>query len=630
MEMPRASFDTWVRDTRFLDWGDGNYSVGVRNEYARDWLENRLVSTVDRLLAGMLNQSVSVHFVVDNQTEEDADEDEDDGVETQTKDDAQSSSIVRARVSMSEYEQIVKPTRKIAFPAYFIRHIPRIGPELAWLVIALRQITFLKHGKPIPGREIARWSGMSLRSFRRWSKRIGEIASFADRRIEKVNGQRIASYSVWADDSCPLTPSDARSLSHALTDLCEKHGTPEAAVNALIEMSSADIREKILPEARTDAENNGECVTINELVQWLGWSPELGLRLDQRIMAAFGLTILTWHFVLNLLPALDHGPAWMVTILRNLCYDGREQRSSTLIPPIELGRMCGLKGKWMPATLGDWLRKPIVQSMAIDENLGDRSLGSEKPHRYQVSFFDTILNEAPENKKTSRASDTTIEGKCHQGRGQVSPASRASDTTVEGECHQGRGQVAPGSRANGTTLNLFNPFKQPPLNAENLLNQPDRLEISLAKTAAPKTGGRDYSASRWVLSEILQRCKVNKKKREEVLEQTTAVNFLAHLLYAYSPCGKGILDLVGFSIKRAISPDEEPDESFLRLANLQPEELAQLLEQQYVAGQPDSKNVPPDTPAWVDAEMHQLTPEGVRLLAQRIGDIRLITSTESE
>jgi len=289
-----------------------------------------------------------------------------------------------------------------------------------------------------------------------------------------------------------------------------------------------------------------------------------------------------------------------------------------------------LKGKWMSATLGDWLRKPVVQSMAVDENLGDRSLGAEKPHRYHVSFFDTVLNETPETKKGSRASDTTIEGKCHQGRGQVAPASRASDTTVEGECHQGRGQVAPASRASGTPLNLFNPFKQPPLTTDNLLNQSGRLEISLAKTTSQKPVGRDLSASRWVLSEILQRCKVNKKKREEILEQTTPVKFLAYLLYAHSPLGKKIESLVGFSISRAIASDKIPEEAFVLLAELQPEELAKLLEQQYAAGQPISRITPPDTPAWVDAEMHKLSPDEVLVIAKRIGDIKLISSTESE
>ena len=64
MEMPRASFDTWVRDTRLISYQNGTLIVGVRNAYARDWLENRLASTVNRLLVGILNASVNVDFVV--------------------------------------------------------------------------------------------------------------------------------------------------------------------------------------------------------------------------------------------------------------------------------------------------------------------------------------------------------------------------------------------------------------------------------------------------------------------------------------------------------------------------------------------------------------------------------------
>ncbi len=64
MEMPRASFDTWVRDTNPLSYEDGLLTIGVRNAYARDWLESRLTSTVSRLLVGIMNRSVDVKFVV--------------------------------------------------------------------------------------------------------------------------------------------------------------------------------------------------------------------------------------------------------------------------------------------------------------------------------------------------------------------------------------------------------------------------------------------------------------------------------------------------------------------------------------------------------------------------------------
>lgn len=67
MEMPRASFDTWVRDTRPLQYEGGLLTVGVRNAYARDWLESRLANNVRRLLIDILDSKVSVSFVVSQQ-----------------------------------------------------------------------------------------------------------------------------------------------------------------------------------------------------------------------------------------------------------------------------------------------------------------------------------------------------------------------------------------------------------------------------------------------------------------------------------------------------------------------------------------------------------------------------------
>jgi len=75
MEMPRASFDTWVRDTKPVSYLDGTLTVGVRNAYARDWLENRLASTVNRLLVGIMNSTVDVSFIVNgNESEQIVDE----------------------------------------------------------------------------------------------------------------------------------------------------------------------------------------------------------------------------------------------------------------------------------------------------------------------------------------------------------------------------------------------------------------------------------------------------------------------------------------------------------------------------------------------------------------------------
>jgi hypothetical protein len=114
MEMPRASFDTWVRDTRALPMENGRLYVAVRNAYARDWLQNRLESTVNRLLVGILATSdVKVEFVTqDSLGDEEGDKEknapEDVRLELQTD-------------TSSEYQNEVQPHHTVMLWGYFIR-----------------------------------------------------------------------------------------------------------------------------------------------------------------------------------------------------------------------------------------------------------------------------------------------------------------------------------------------------------------------------------------------------------------------------------------------------------------------------------------------------------------------------
>jgi len=64
MEMPKAAYNTWVRDAELISYEDGSFIIGVQNAYARDWLHSRLSSTVTRLLTGIMNRSVEIRFVV--------------------------------------------------------------------------------------------------------------------------------------------------------------------------------------------------------------------------------------------------------------------------------------------------------------------------------------------------------------------------------------------------------------------------------------------------------------------------------------------------------------------------------------------------------------------------------------
>ncbi len=79
MEMPRASFETWVRDTYLLREEDNRVVVGVKNAYARDWLDDRLSGTVRRILTGLTGAPLDVEFVIaanGHEAEEEAADDE--------------------------------------------------------------------------------------------------------------------------------------------------------------------------------------------------------------------------------------------------------------------------------------------------------------------------------------------------------------------------------------------------------------------------------------------------------------------------------------------------------------------------------------------------------------------------
>ncbi|NIV39796.1 MAG: ATP-binding protein, partial [Anaerolineae bacterium] len=62
--MTQATFDTWLHDSRLLKYEDGTFVIGVKNGYAKDWLEHRLLATIKRTLARLTGKTVAVKFVV--------------------------------------------------------------------------------------------------------------------------------------------------------------------------------------------------------------------------------------------------------------------------------------------------------------------------------------------------------------------------------------------------------------------------------------------------------------------------------------------------------------------------------------------------------------------------------------
>jgi hypothetical protein len=64
LQMPSATYNTWVRDTWILEHTGDAITIGTPNAFAIDWLQNRLSHKIRRMLSCMLSQSVHIQFKV--------------------------------------------------------------------------------------------------------------------------------------------------------------------------------------------------------------------------------------------------------------------------------------------------------------------------------------------------------------------------------------------------------------------------------------------------------------------------------------------------------------------------------------------------------------------------------------
>ncbi len=66
LEMPKASYDTWVSSAELIGYDEENncFQIGVKNAYARDWLESRLSAIMARSLTGLMGCPVTTEFKV--------------------------------------------------------------------------------------------------------------------------------------------------------------------------------------------------------------------------------------------------------------------------------------------------------------------------------------------------------------------------------------------------------------------------------------------------------------------------------------------------------------------------------------------------------------------------------------
>ena len=342
MEMPRASFDTWVRDTKAVSYQEGILTVGVRNAYAREWLESRLASTVSRLLVGIMNANVVVNFVVNEPepvVEEEGEQDTDGGLAIEP-------------LEMTAYENEVHSDHIVLMMGYQLRALEQgdVTPKGLSVYVGYRQAVYVewtKQGKKsgviknIPHYQVLKFANMSRASFFREISGKDEIAGglvevipgtiqtkpgyVSNRRLDNANRYRV-------HISPRLTRRDLAVIEKILTAdvsmTVNKDEAKQAALNTLTRLAQSDVASWIdLDDVQIEGYKRWSLIDVVHYVLDLkGDVPDDLIKacekLYTKIILAYGKLVMTHYFLQVVAPALrlSHPQMWLINTLRDRCW----------------------------------------------------------------------------------------------------------------------------------------------------------------------------------------------------------------------------------------------------------------------------------------------------------------------
>ncbi len=386
MEMPRAAFETWVKDAQLVSYDADGFTIGVFNAYARDWLENRLSSTLSRLLTGIMNSPVDVNFIVWDGA---------DGQDTapEPDDEAEDLQLKVQVVHQSLRDAFTEPHKVVVVPGYFRRWVPFLEPTLASIIVAFRQVMYLStrkeattncHFSTSP-QQVANWAGIDRTTLWR-NMKDHRLRWFLKRVDEKDHVYEFTA-------TMPLTPGDETLLYDWLVEAGAR-SDPIQALHAALETPvksiwpdppPAPVQEHLEMEPKPhnvqavvlDACGNIKASAFDEV-------SELADQLAVYLMPPQDLIVISHYFLKNWVQVLGNGPAWLITLLRDECYIGKEEVRNTVWVQGgngELSSMLGFK-KRGSITVSEWL-PPMPDSQFARPSHGPRTKDPKKIRAYE-------------------------------------------------------------------------------------------------------------------------------------------------------------------------------------------------------------------------------------------------------
>jgi len=581
LEMPRASFDTWVRDTEALSLEAGIITIATCNAYARDWLESRLTSTVQRLLIGILNQSVTVEFVtrdcVDDESESDDDEDETD------------QEVAIESVQWLDYDKIVQPHKQVVVKGYLRRLGMEIGPKAVWLYIGFHQAAWRVHaggkesGLALHSHDVMRFSGLSFGAFWRVLRHPG-IQAALQGLVQRMDQPHERKYRRGRDGrphrvpihyqvcmTPRLTSADAAAVYSRLKAALISGASISKALQEMLAIP--DVMELLTPSESTHP--NLQLNTVMDMVRLEtgeSYSHEidhLAQELHRRIINSLGDIHITHYFITETIKCFNLTPAqaWLVTVARDMAYLNSRTGERREVMTFKHGyqEMAELIGSNRYKTVQAWLNKDWTSQ----QRGGDLT-------RFLVEVEPSESNTYPDLRADSmpRAFRVLLDEPLDANGSNTVDANGTIRVDADGSNSQtqmGALVDANGSNmvdANGTALNSF---KHPSNTNKKNTSTTQHNRCAKAAEAVP-----DF----WELETLLGQNDVHPKVQKELLEVQASVHaFVSWVLYVASPQSGNLSDPLGYAISRLREHAlREARGVFRQFADLPPAELLLLID----------------------------------------------------
>ncbi|WKZ40577.1 MAG: DnaA N-terminal domain-containing protein [Anaerolineales bacterium] len=581
MDMPRASYETWVLGTQALGLENDVLLVSTRNAYARDWLESRLTSTVQRLLVGVLNRSVSVKFVVGDESQEE--------METEAEETDEPELNIEP-VQWLDYDRIVQPHKQVVVKGYLRRLGMEIGPKAIWLYVGFHQAAWRvqdQHqtsGKPLHSHEVMRFSALSNGAFWRLLKHAGIQAHLIGlvQRVDSQDARRFRRGRDGRPHRAPiryqvfmtprLTRADSTAVHLRLKALIEKHSSTTSALQEMLAvedvMELLEPMEVKLPHAPVNTVM--DMVKLETVEKFSGEIERLAQELHRRIINCLGDIHIPHYFITETIHRYNLTPAqaWLITVARDMAFINARTGERRDVVTFKHGyqEMAELIGSNRYKTVQAWLHlqwasqqrggnlSRFLQEIAMPESNTYADLRVESMPRAFRVLLDEPLDADGRNRVDANGSHMA------DADGRISWTQMGALADANGS-HM--------VDANGSDLNSF----KHPLNT-------DKKNTSTTQHACGENAAEAVVPDFWELELLLQQNDVHPKVQKELLEVQASVHaFVSWVLYVASPGSGNLSDPLGYAISRLREhPLREARGVFRQFADLPPEELLALID----------------------------------------------------